>query len=112
MRQVGMFAAACDFALDHNLDRLSQDHDNARLIADRLRECPGVSLAADPPQTNIVVFELTGNRLPAQQLVAALATQGILVNALGPTKLRLLTHLDVSREQCERAADALAKLLD
>ncbi|MEZ5658491.1 MAG: GntG family PLP-dependent aldolase [Burkholderiaceae bacterium] len=112
MRQVGMFAAACDFALDHNLDRLGQDHDNARLIADRLRDCPGVTLAADPPQTNIVVFELTGNRLPAQQLVAALATQGILVNALGPTKLRLLTHLDVSREQCECAADALAKLLD
>ncbi|MEZ5653433.1 MAG: GntG family PLP-dependent aldolase [Burkholderiaceae bacterium] len=111
MRQVGMFAAACDFGLDHHLGRIAEDHEHARLICDRLRACPGVVLAADPPPTNIVVFELSGARRSAAELVKALADEGILVNALGPHKLRLLTHLDVSRAQCERAAQTLARLL-
>lgn len=112
MRQVGIFAAACDYGLSHNLQRLGEDHDNARLIADRLRGCPGVSIASDPPPTNIVVFELSGAKRSATELVAAAREQGVLLNALGPAKLRLLTHLDVDRSQCERAASVLVSLLD
>lgn len=111
MRQVGMFAAACDHGLSHHYERLADDHANARLIADRLRGCPGVVLASDPPPTNIVVFELVDSKRSATDLVAAARTQGILINALGPAKVRMLTHLDVNRSQCERAADTIAGLL-
>ena len=112
MRQVGIFAAACDYGLSHNLQRLGEDHDNARLIADRLRGCPGVSIASDPPPTNIVVFELSGAKRSATELVAAAREQGVLLHALGPAKLRLLPHLDVDRSQCARAASVLVSLLD
>lgn len=111
MRQVGMFAAACDHALDHHLTRLPEDHAHARLIAGRLAGCPGVRLYLETVQTNVVVFELEDARLDAAALMAAARAQGVLINALSATKLRLLTHLDVSRADCERAADVIAGLL-
>ena len=111
MRQVGMFAAACDYALTHNVARLVEDHDNARLLAKRLAGCPGVRIAPERTQTNIVVFELDGARLDAPALVAGARAQGVLINALGPTKMRLVTHLDVSRADCERAAGVIVSLL-
>ena len=111
MRQVGMFAAACDFALTHHMARLADDHANAHLIARRLADCPGVRLSLQRTQTNIVVFELEGARLDAPALVAGARAAGVLINALGPVKLRLVTHLDVSRADCERAAGLLAGLL-
>ena len=111
MRQVGMFAAACDFGLTQHYERLAEDHEHARLIAARLRECPGVALAADPPPTNIVVFDVAKAKRGATDLMAAAKAEGVLVNALGPTKMRLLTHLDANRAQCERAAAVLARLL-
>ena len=112
MRQVGMFAAACDYALTHNVARLVEDHANAHLIARRLAACPGVSIAVERTQTNIVVFELDGARVTAAELVGAARARGVLINALGPVKLRLVTHLDVSRADCERAAGVLVALLD
>ena len=111
MRQVGMFAAACDYALTHNVARLAEDHANARMLAERLAACPGVRMRIDPGMTNIVVFELDGARLDAPGLVAAARGQGVLINALGPVKLRLVTHLDVSETDCERAAGILRALL-
>ena len=111
MRQVGMLAAACDFGLTHNLARLAEDHANARMVAERLAGCPGVKIHLDRLHTNIVVWELEGARVGAPELVAQARAQNVLINALGPTKLRLLTHLDVSRADCVRAADVLAGLL-
>jgi threonine aldolase len=111
MRQVGMFAAACDYALDHHVERLAEDHANARLIAERIAACPGVRIALERTQTNIVVFELMNSRLDAGALVAACREQGVLINALGPSKMRLVTHLDVTRADCERAAALLERLL-
>ncbi|HMN79197.1 MAG TPA: threonine aldolase family protein [Burkholderiaceae bacterium] len=112
MRQVGMLAAACDYGLTHHLARLADDHEHAQLIARRLAGCPGVRLRMDSVQTNIVVFELEGAALSAPQLVAAARARGVAINALGPAKLRLLTHLDVGRDDCERAAAVLASLLE
>ncbi len=111
MRQVGMFAAACDFGLTHHFERLAEDHEHARLIAKRLAQIPGVRMASESVATNIVVFELEGTQLNATELVAAAKARSILINALGPTKMRLLTHLDVSRAQCEQAAETLVQLL-
>ena len=67
--------------------------------------------ASETVATNIVVFELDGTKLNATELVAAAKSRSILINALGPTKMRLLTHLDVSRAQCEQAAETLVQLL-
>ncbi len=111
MRQVGMFAAACDFGLTHHYERLAEDHEHARLIAQRLAQVPGVRMASETIATNIVVFELDGAKLNATELMAAAKARSILINALGPTKMRLLTHLDVNRAQCQQAAETLAELL-
>ncbi|MBL8376320.1 MAG: aminotransferase class I/II-fold pyridoxal phosphate-dependent enzyme [Burkholderiales bacterium] len=112
MRQVGMFAAACDHALTHHLARLPEDHANARRIAQRLAACPGVKIALDRVETNIVVFELESARVDAPGLVQGARARGVLINALGPTKLRLVTHLDVSGADCDRAAAVLVEILD
>ena len=112
MRQVGMFAAACDYALTHNCERLAEDHANALMMAKRLAGCRGVTMRLERLMTNIVVFELEGGRLTAAQLVAAAREQGVLINAFSPVKVRLVTHLDVSAEACVKAAEVLARLLD
>lgn len=111
MRQVGMFAAACDYGLTHHFERLAEDHENARLIAQRLAQIPGVRMATETVATNIVVFELDGTKLTASELVIAAKSRSILINALGPSKMRLLTHLDVTRAQCLQAAETLTELL-
>jgi len=100
MRQVGILAAAGLHALDHHVERLAEDHAHARLLA----EACGVDPAA--VDTNIVVVQ----RADAPGFVAAARAEGVLVSAVGPTTVRLVTHLDVSREDAERAAAVLAPL--
>ncbi len=101
MRQVGVLAAAGLYALDHNLERLAEDHVHARLLAEACGMDPG-SVAS-----NIVVVDVPD----APAVVTAAREAGVLVGAVGPTKLRLLTHLDVGRVDTERAAAVLAKVL-
>jgi threonine aldolase len=100
MRQVGVLAAAAAYALDHHLDRLADDHDHARLLAD--------ACGADPTlvDTNIVVVD----RPDAAQYVAAARDEGVLVAAVGPRAVRLVTHLGVSADDAKRAAEVLARL--
>lgn len=101
MRQVGVLAAAGLYALDHHLERMAEDHDNARLIA----EACGVDPMTVP--TNIVVVDVPS----APEVVAAAAEQGIRIGAVGPQRVRLLTHLDITREDAEQAAKVLASIL-
>ncbi|MDQ6934688.1 MAG: beta-eliminating lyase-related protein [Actinomycetota bacterium] len=101
MRQVGVLAAAGLYALDHNLERLAEDHLHARLLAEACGMDPS-SVAS-----NIVVVDVPD----APAVVTAAREAGVLVGAVGPTKLRLLTHLDVGRVDTEHAAAVLAKLL-
>ena len=107
MRQVGILGAAGLYALDHHLERLAEDHENAKLIASRLRASARVSLVADPVETNIVIFSLKAGAPDAAAVIAAARAKGVLVVAFGPRTLRAVTHLDVTREQCERAAGVL-----
>lgn len=100
MRQAGILAAAGLHALDHHVERLAADHAHARVLA----EACGVDPAA--VDTNIVVAQ----RSDAAAFVAAAAEQGVLVSAVGPTAVRLVTHLDVSRDDAEKAAAVLARL--
>jgi threonine aldolase len=111
MRQSGVLAAAGLHALDHHLERLPQDHINAYKIAGRLFSVPGVQLDIDRVETNIVVFRL-GEGLPdAATVVARARERGVLVMAFAPRTVRAVTHLDVSGDECSRAAEVLAECM-
>jgi threonine aldolase len=107
MRQVGILAAAADFALDHHLDRLADDHANARLLADRLATSPAVELDPATVQTNIVVFRIADGAPDAPTVVAAAREAGVLVVAFDARTIRAVTHLDVTREQVAEAAERI-----
>ena len=106
-RQAGVLAAAALYALDNHLPKLAEDHRNARVLAEAVRDTPGLRL--DPPEveTNLVWFEVDPDLMPAPRLVAALKERGVLVHPAGPTTLRACTHLDVSAADVSFAADAL-----
>lgn len=110
MRQIGIFCAAAMHALDHHVARLADDHDNAGLIARRLAQCRRIVLDPASVETNIVVFGLRGDGPDAHELVRLASESGVLVNALDRYKLRLVTHLDVSRDDCIAAGDRLSAL--
>jgi threonine aldolase len=96
-------------ALDHHVERLAEDHINARLIGGRLFSCHGVRIDIDALETNIIVFHLSEGGPDAATVVARAAERDVLVMAFGPRTIRAVTHLDVSRADCERAADVLAE---
>jgi len=112
MRQSGIVAAAGLYALDHNVGRLKEDHANARLIAERLADLPGIALDLTTVQTNIVVFELGDGQPDAAAIAARAKEAGVLLSALGPRLVRAVTHLDVSAAQCQQAADRLAAIIE
>lgn len=111
MRQVGIFAAAGLHALDHHMDRLAEDHVNAARMARRLVDNPRVRLDASAVQTNIIVFSVTAEAPDAPTVVARARERGVLIIAFGPRTIRLVTHLDVSRSECEQAADVLLDII-
>ena len=101
MRQVGVLAAAGLYALDHHLDRMAEDHEHARLLAE------ACGLEPELTETNIVVVDVPD----APAVVEAAREAGVLVGAVGPHRMRLLTHLDVTRSDVEQAAGVLSKIL-
>ena len=112
MRQSGVLAAAGLFALDHNLGRLAEDHANARLLAERLAGLRRVSLDLATVQSNIVIFRMEEGAPDAATIVARAEEKGVLVSAFAARTVRAVTHLDVSRDQCRRAADLLAEVIE
>jgi threonine aldolase len=111
MRQAGIFAAAGLYALEHNLERLAEDHQNARGLAESLATCTAIDLDLATVQTNIVVFHLRPDAPDAATVVEQAQARGVLILAFGPRTIRLVTHLDVSAEQCQRAAAVLGDML-
>jgi threonine aldolase len=112
MRQSGILAAAGLYALDHNLARLVEDHANARLLAERLAGLRGVRLDLATVQSNIVIFRMEEGAPDAAAIVARAQEREVLISAFGERTLRAVTHLDVSRDQCRRAADLLAAVIE
>ncbi len=108
MRQAGIVAAAGLYALDHNLARLPEDHANARLIAERLAGVTGVLLDLKTVETNIIVFRTAPGAPDAGALVARAKANGVLVSAFAARTVRAVTHMNVTREECLRAASVLA----
>jgi threonine aldolase len=107
MRQSGVLTAACLYALDHLLPRLADDHAAARALAAALADHPHLTLRA--PSTNIVMIDL--RRGTADEAIARLAAAGVLVVPFGPTRLRAVTHLDVTAEQAAQAGAIIARTL-
>ncbi len=108
MRQSGILAAAGLFALDHNVDRLAEDHANARLIAERVAETKAVMDLATV-QSNIVIFHLPAALPDAAEVVRRAQLDGVLVSAFAARTVRAVTHLNVTEAQCRRAGEVLAR---
>jgi threonine aldolase len=109
MRQVGILAAAGLYALDHNLERLADDHARARRLFDACQAIDG--LRPVPPDTNTLRIDVVREGLPAEQVSSLLAERGVWILALGPDWLRAVTHLDVDDEGVDRAIDALREVM-
>ncbi len=111
MRQSGILAAAGIYALEHHVDRLADDHENARILARELAQIPGIDIAPEEVQTNIVFFNVEATGLSAGEISAGLAEQGLRVGAFGQYSMRAVTHLDVDADGVNRVIDALRNLL-
>ena len=109
MRQSGILAAAALYALDCNLSRLVEDHANAKLLVDRLSDCAAVR--PSDPESNIVMLDLLHEGDSADTVIPKLTQAGVLVVPFGARRLRAVTHLDVSRQDVERAAGVISRVL-
>jgi threonine aldolase len=111
MRQVGIIAAAGIYALDHHVERLREDHQNSKRLGVSLKEFKGVSIDPRHVETNIVIFDVANTRMTALQVAEAMKKEGVLIHAIGKTQIRLVTHLDVTPEDIEKALKAFEKVL-
>jgi threonine aldolase len=111
MRQAGIIAAAGIYALDHHLERLKEDHRNAKRLAVGLKEFKGVSIDPMHVETNIVIFDVTQTGMTSSQVAEAMKKEGVLIHAFSKTQIRLVTHLDVNAEDIEKALKAFKKIL-
>jgi threonine aldolase len=105
LRQAGIVAAGALYALDHHVDRLAEDHENARTLALGLAELPGITLDPGEVETNIVIFEAD----EPEALCSALRHDGVLMGPVGPRSVRAVTHLDVDADGVQRALEALER---
>ncbi len=104
MRQAGIIAAGALHALEHHVKRLAEDHAKAQVIVQAVTETEGLQLAYDAVDTNIVIFDIAEDRGTAKQFCAELAEQGVRMLPIGPQRVRAVTHLDVTLEECEEVA--------
>lgn len=111
MRQAGVLAAAGLIALEEMPARLAEDHANARFLAEGLAELPGIRIDCAKVATNIVIFDIAESGIAPEQFTAAAKARGLLLSGVGGTRIRLVTHMDVARQDCERAMEVLAELV-
>ena len=112
MRQAGILAAGGLYALEHHLERLPEDHANAACIAARLAASSAIELDTSTVQTNIIVFDLADGAPDAAAVVASAKKAGVLLFPFGARRLRVVTHLNVSAEHCEAAAETLVRIAE
>ncbi len=112
MRQAGIIAAGALHALECHRDRLAHDHQHAQLIARAVRNCSSLELQPDEVDTNIVIFRVDPSLGTAGQFAAALKQRGVWTLGVGAQLVRIVTHLDVSREDAEAAAEIIPQVAD
>ncbi|MCA9199221.1 MAG: low-specificity L-threonine aldolase [Planctomycetales bacterium] len=110
MRQSGIIAAGGLYALQHHVDRLAEDHANAKLLANRIKDVNGLELISDSPDTNILFFDVDPSLGTATEFQTRLREAGVLMLTESKVRLRALTHLDVTSEDVEQAAKIIAEV--
>jgi len=111
MRQVGIIAAAGIYALDHHIERLKEDHQNAKRLALGLKAIKGISIDPEDVETNILIFDVSRAGMTPVQIKDEMKKEGVLIHAVGKTQIRLVTHLGVSKGDIEVALKAFKKVL-
>ena len=111
MRQSGIIAAAGVYALEHNVDRMAEDHTNAKHLARRLAQIPGIDIDASGVETNLVFFDVSATGMTAPEITEAMKAKGIFIGASGETRMRAVTHLGITEAMIDEAADTLATVL-
>ena len=111
MRQVGILAAACLYGLDHNVERLEVDHQNAKRLSHGLAGIDGIQIDSQKVVTNIVLFDVGGTPMDATTFSHGLALESVLVIPFGPTTVRAVTHLDVSSKDIDRALEIIGSFV-
>ena len=111
MRQAGIIAAAGVYALDHHVERLAEDHDNAKRLAELLADIPGIALDVAHVETNIVYFDVSATGLSAPDIGRRLQAEGVRIGPFSEHVMRAVTHLDVNREGIETAARVMREIL-
>lgn len=111
MRQAGIIAAAGIYALEHHVERLAQDHKHARVLARGLAEIPGIGIDPDEVETNIIFFDVAETGRSASEVCDALLEHGVRMGITSPGRIRAVTHLDVSRDDIERAVQVVAEVV-
>lgn len=102
MRQSGIIAAAGIYALQHHIDRIQTDHDNAKMLAHFLNDIPGIQLINNPPATNIIIFEWLSPKITATEFLNLCISNGVRFSQISQTRLRAVTHLGIMKEDIIR----------
>ena len=111
MRQVGILAAAGLYALEHHLDHLESDHQNAKRLARGLSQMDGIQIDPDEVATNIVLFDVASTGKDADTFVESMAHEEVLMIAFGPTTIRAVTHLDITTADIDKALEIIHKFI-
>jgi threonine aldolase len=111
MRQAGVLAAAGLIAMEEMPARLAEDHANARWIAEQFAKIPCLAVSLEKTRTNVVLFDIAGTGLSFAELSGLLKSKGLLISTAGGTRARVLTHLNVSRQDCEAAVEIMEEVL-
>lgn len=107
MRQSGIIAAGALYALDHHVERLAEDHEKARALADAVRAAPGLTLDPDDVETNMVMFRVAEELGTAADFCTRLRAEGVWMSPVGRQRVRAVTHLDVSAAQVQQAGEVI-----
>lgn len=107
MRQSGVIAAAGVYALENNIDRMADDHENAQMFAEGVTNLPGIAVDMESVQTNMVFFDVSGTGMTAAEVHERLLKRGVRIGENDKYRMRVVTHLDVTRDQVAAAAEAL-----
>jgi threonine aldolase len=108
MRQIGILAAAGIYALENHADRLADDHRHARQIAEALSQSSWAEIDPDQVETNIIVFSTPNH--PASKVVSALKREGIICFDMGPSSIRMVTHLHITDEDTDNACEVISRI--
>ena len=112
MRQAGILAAGGLYALEHHVDRLAHDHENARRFGEIVSQCEGIRLVIEPVETNIIFIDVSETGISANEVRNSLEEYGINIGNINNAILRAVTHLDVNREQVEEAGRAFVEVIN